>query len=611
MSFLIKLYKYVVAIKGVTCNICAMSLRIDIIPNRNSHPQILIRRSWRENGRVRHKTVGNLTGLEPELIEKLIRVFKGGVALSHVGEALGWRRSLPHGHVAAAMAAAGQLGLRRVLHRKSSRMRDLALAAVIARVIDPASKLATARALSPETASSSLGMVLGLGEVTGREMLAMLDWLLERQRWIEKSLANRHLRGGALILYDVSSSFLEGGKCPLAAFGRSRDGKKGKKQINYGLLCGPDGCPAAVEVFAGNTADPMTLATQVAKIRSRFGISRVALAGDRGMLTTARIREDVGPAGLDWISALKSADIRKLARKGPDGGAAPLRPGELADDAVAEIASPDFPGERLMVCLNPRLREERRRKREELLRAAEAALERIAAPVRAGTLKGEAKIGRRAGRDANRRKVEKHFEITVTGDGMAFRRREEKIAAEAALDGICVIRTSLDENRIGAGDAVTACKSLSRVERAFRNVKSDLGIRPVHVHTEDHVRAHVFLCMLALYVEWHMRKALAPLLFEDHDREAAREERDSPVAPAEVSDAAKAKAASKRTPDGLPAHSFSTLLADLGTLCAGEYRIPGSAATVWSTCRPTPLQKRALELTSADPGEGVYSRLTA
>ena len=434
-------------------------------------------------------------------------------------------------------------------------MRQLALAAVAARVLSPDSKLATARRLSPETATSSLGALLGLGPVGGNEMLAMLDWLLGRQPWIERSLANRHLGGGTLILYDVSSSYLEGTRCPLAAFGHSRDGKKGKQQIVFGLLCAADGCPVAVEVFPGNSADPTTVAPQVRRIRDRFGIDRVALVGDRGMITSARIRDDLEPAGLDWISALKTQDIRRLLKEGDDGAPAPLDPEALAPDAVAEIAGPDFPGERLMVCLNPRLREERRRKREDLLRSTEAALERIAASVRSGRLQGRERIGRRVGREANRRKVEKHFRLEI-GDG-EFRceRDRDRIAAEARLDGVCIVRTSLDAASMGAAEAVEACKSLAGVERAFRNAKSDLRIRPIYVYTEDHVRARVFLCMLALHVEWHMRRRLAPMLFEEDDREAARAGRETPVGPARPSESARRKAAAKRTADGLPAHS--------------------------------------------------------
>ncbi len=585
-----------------------MALSVDVIPNRSSPPAILLREAWREGKRIRRRTVANLSKMPPALVDAIRAALDGGVVFPSLDAAVAIRRSRPHGHVAAVLGTLRSLGLVRVLGRKAGRMRDLAVAAIVARVVDPASKLATARALDPETASTSLGTLLGLGPVTGNEMLDMLDWLLARQPWIERSLANRHLKGGnTLILYDVSSSYLEGRKCPLAAFGHNRDGKRGKMQVTYGLLCAADGCPVAVEVFAGNAGDPSTVASQVDKVRSRFGIGRMALVGDRGMLTTARIREDLEPSGLDWISALKTGDIRKLLKAGAGGAPAPLEPEALVPDAVAEVTGPDFPGERLMVCLNPRLRQERARKREELLKATEEALEAIAASVRAGRLKGREAIDRRVGRDANRRKVGKHFEIDVTDGGISWRRREARIAAEARLDGVYVIRTSLDSASLGPAAAVEAYKGLARVERAFLTMKaSRLRIRPVHVWSEDHVRAHVFLCMLAYHVEWHMRRDLAPILFEDDDREGARAQRNSPVEPARVSESARAKAADKRTPDGLPVHGFTTLLADLATLTLNEVTLPGSPDHAFPLlATPTELQRRAFELLEIDPARDV------
>ena len=585
-----------------------MALSVDVIPNRSSPPAILLREAWREGKRIRRRTVANLSKMPPALVDAIRAALDGGVVFPSLDAAVAIRRSRPHGHVAAVLGTLRSLGLVRVLGRKADHMRDLAVAAVVARVVDPASKLATARALDPETASTSLGTLLGLGPVTGNEMLDMLDWLLARQPWIERSLASRHLRGGnTLILYDVSSSYLEGRKCPLAAFGHNRDGKRGKMQVTYGLLCAADGCPVAVEVFAGNAGDPSTVASQVDKVRSRFGIGRVALVGDRGMLTTARIREDLEPSGLDWISALKTGDIRKLLREGAGGAPAPLEPEALVPDAVAEVTGPDFPGERLMVCLNPRLRQERARKREELLKATEEALEAIAASVRSGRLKGREAIDRRVGRDANRRKVGKHFEIDVADGGISWRRLEARIAAEARLDGVYVIRTSLDSASIGPAAAVEAYKGLARVERAFLTMKaSRLRIRPVHVYSEDHVRAHVFLCMLACHVEWHMRRRLAPILFEDDDREGARAQRSSPVEPARVSESAKAKAADKRTPDGLPVHSLTTLLADLATLTLNEVTLQGSPDHAFPLlATPTELQRRAFGLLEIDPARDV------
>ena len=588
-----------------------MAFNIESVPNQAGKPAILLREAWREGKRIRKRTVANLSKFPPEVVEGFRAVLKGAVAVRDVGDLLQVERSLLHGHVAAVLGTARDLGLERILHRTRGRERDLALAAVVARVLSPDSKLATARRLSPETATSSLGALLGLGPVAGNEVLDMLDWLLKRQPWIERSLANRHLEDGTLILYDVSSSYLEGSKCTLAAFGHNRDGKKGKRQIVFGMLCAAGGCPVAVEVFPGNASDPSTVARQVNRIRRCFGIGRVALVGDRGMLTTARIREDLEPAGLDWISALKTSDIRKLLREGADGAPAPLVPEALVPDAVAEVTGPDFPGERLMVCLNPRLRQERRRKREDLLKATEEALHGIAASVRSGRLKGREAIDRRVGRDVNRRKVGKHLEVDVTDDGIAWRRRKDRIAAEARLDGVYVVRTSLDAASMGAAEAVEAYKGLAGVERAFRNAKSDLRIRPVYVYSPDHVRAHVFMCMLALHVEWHMRRRLAPMLFEDDDREGARARRSSPVEKAEVSESAKAKADTKLTPDGLPVHSFRTLLDDLSAMALNQLRLPGhgeSLLTVVTT--PTRVQKRAFELLGVKPDQNVPIRMT-
>ena len=462
----------------------------------------------------------------------------------------------------------------------------------------------------PDTAASSLGAVLGLGPVTGNELLQMLDWLLRRQRHIEKSLAHRHLGEATLILYDVTSSFLEGGCCPLAAFGHNRDGKKGKKQIVFGLLCTEEGCPVAVEVFAGNRGDPMTLGAQITKIRDRFGVGRVALVGDRGMITTARIRQELEPATLDWISALKATDIRKLLRQqGADGGEpAPLCPEALVPDQVAEIVSPEFPGERLLVCLNPRLREQRARKREALLEATEEILETIAQGLRH---RGRDWINRRVGREANRRKVEKHFQITVSDEALTWSRNQEKIAAEARLDGLYVIRTSLDAATMGPGEVVEAYKSLSRVEQAFRSLKTTrLQVRPVYVYNADRVRAHLFLCMLAYYVEWHLRRRLAPLLFEDDDRQQARAKRTSPVQPARISDRAKAKADTKTTAEGFPVHSLKTLLADLATLTLNQVTLPTNPDQGFPMiAQPTPLQRKAFELLEVDPTKIVPSTM--
>ena len=588
-----------------------MSYHVDIVPNQTDKPAILFRQAWREGKRIRRKTLANLSRMPPEFIDALRALLKGAVIYPGM-DALFWiRRALPHGHVAAVLGTCRRIGLPRLLHREASRHRDLALAAIVSRILVPGSKLVCARQLSPETAGHTLGALLGTGTVRGNEMLDMLDWLAQRQRWIEQSLARRHLHGGTLILYDVSSSYLEGRCCPLAAFGHNRDGKKGKQQIVYGLLCSAEGCPVAVEVFDGNTGDPTTVDAQVKKIQRRFGIDRVALVGDRGMLTTARIREHLVPAGLDWVSSLKSADIRRLLAC-TDAGVPPLRPDELVPDAVAQIVCPEFPGERLLVCLNPRLREERARKREALLEATEELLVNLQNQVRrkGSRLRGAATIGRRVGREANRRKVEKHFHITITDDDLTFSRKPAQIDAETRLDGIYVVRTSLDADALPAEQAVWAYKRLARVERAFRNLKTGhLEIRPLYLYNPTRVRAHVFLCMLSLYVLWHMRRALAPLLFEDEHPGAARDNGATLVARA--SEGARRKAASKITEDGTAVSSFDTLLDHLASMTLNEVVMPSQPNRPFTLlAEATPLQQRALELLDLDLNPDVAISLT-
>ena len=573
-----------------------MTYRIDNIPNRGRPPTVLLRRHWREGKRVRKETVANPARHPAWLVEGIRSLVKAGTYRAKDGGVLGVRRTLPHGHAAAILGTLKSLGFERILARKDSRNRRLALAAVAARVADPLSKLGTSRLLSESTASSSIGAMLGLGEVSGNEVLGMLDWLLERQPWIERSLANRRLAEEALILYDLSSSYVEGRKTALAAFGHSRDGRRDKRQITYGLLCDREGCPVAIEVFEGNAADPSTVGRQIDKIRRRFGLERVALAGDRGMVTSARIREELVPAGLDWISALKSTDIRKLA-KGPLTADVPIQ------DAVAEIASPDFPGERLMVCFNPRLRDERRRKRDELLQAMENRLEEIARIVRrrGSRLRGKEDIARRVGEAVGRLKVSKHFEIECEDGGLSWSRRQARIDREAALDGIWVVRTSLGAESIGPDEAVEAYKSLARVEQAFRQIKTGrLRVRPIFVYSEAHVRAHVFLCMLACCAEWHMRKRLAPILFDEDDPEAAREQRASPVEQAKPSPSARSKAARKRAKDGTAVHSFHTLLADLSAVAVNEISI-GESGSIKLVTAPTPTQQKAFDLLDISP----------
>ena len=574
-------------------------MHIEAVPNRKSHPTILLRESYRADGKVRKRTIANLTHWPEPLVEGLRTLLRGGVALAKADEALTIARSLPHGHVAAVLGTAEQLGLPKLLGarrdgRLDRRYRDLVVGLIVNRVIAPASKLATLRALNPKTAATSLGERLGLGEVEEREIYACLDWLLERQPRIEAGLAKAHLAGGTLALYDVSSSYLEGRCCPLAKHGYSRDHRPDRLQIVYGLLCNREGCPVAVEVFEGNTADPATLAPQVDRLKARFGLERVVVVGDRGLITSARIRQDLQPAGLDWITALRAPKLRELA----DGG--PLQLSLFDDRDLAEIRSPDDPGERLIVCRNPLLAAERQRKRDDLLAATERDFSRIKLAVerKRTPLRGEAAIALAVGAVRDKHKMGKHYDLTITDSSFAYRRKDDAIAAEARLDGLYVIRTNLPKETFSAEQAVGAYKSLSQVERAFRCLKTtDLEIRPVFHWTAPRVRAHVFLCMLAYYVEFHMRRRLAPLLFDDHDRAAAAAERRSIVAPAQRSPAAPRKAATRRTDDGLPVHSFRSLIDDLATLCLNKVSLPSNPKYRFDLpTTPTALQARAFEL---------------
>ncbi len=571
---------------------------IETVPNRNSPPAILLREGWREGGKVRKRTLANLSKWPGAKVDTLRRLLKNEPLVGR-DDAFDIVRSRPHGHVAAALGTLRKLRLDRTIAGADSPERRRALALIVARILDPGSKLATARGLAEATARDSLAETLGLQDCGEDDLYAAMDWLLERQNAIERRLAKRHLEDGALVLYDLTSVWLEGRHCPLARRGYSRDGKKGKLQIEFGLLCDAGGCPVAVEVFDGNTADPATVGAQVDKLRRRFGLSKVVLVGDRGMLTEARIREDVRPAGLDWISALRGPAARSLV----ESGAVQL---SLFDETdLVEVRSDAHPGERLMVCRNPLLAEERARKREELLRATEALLDPIAAATRRDQrrLKGADKIGLRAGKVVGKHKMAKHFELDIEDDAFGYRRKPESIAAEAALDGLYVVRTSLPAGELDAEGAVRAYKRLSAVERAFRSLKTvDLKVRPVFHRTADRVRAHVFLCMLAYYVEWHMRARLKPLLFDDHDPAAAAAARASIVAPARVSEAAREKARSKRTADGLPAHGFRTLLGDLATVARNRVapRLPGAEPFDILT-RPTALQREAFKLLGVRP----------
>ncbi|HET6745801.1 MAG TPA: IS1634 family transposase [Candidatus Limnocylindria bacterium] len=572
---------------------------IEAVPNRSSPPAILLRESYRDGGKVRKRTLLNLSAWPRELVEGLRALLKGGTVIPAGQESLTITRSLPHGHVAAVLGTLRQIGLDRLLGPQGHRCRDLVVALIVSRILAPTSKLATAKALDPATAASSLGTVLGLGPVDEEELYTALDWLLARQPALETALARRHLRGGTLVLYDVSSSYVEGRCCALARLGYNRDGRQGKRQIVYGLLCAADGCPVAIEVFAGDVADPKTLGTQIDKLKQRFDLTHVVLVGDRGLITQARIDEDLKPAGLDWISALRGPAIKALV----DGGALQL---SLFDERdMAAITAPEFPGERLIVCRNPDLARERRRKREALLAATERDLTALAAAVarRRRPLSGAAAIGLKVGAVLDRHKMAKHFELTISDDRFSFARKTREITAEAALDGLYVVRTSLPAATLDDVGTVRAYKSLALVERAFRCLKTvDLQIRPIYHWLADRVRAHVFLCMLAYHVEWHLRARLAPMLYDDADQEAAAAARASIVAKAERSPSAIAKQTTGRTPDGLPVHSLASLLADLATLTRNTMLsalAPEHPFTL--TARPTPIQNKAFDLLGLPP----------
>jgi transposase len=564
---------------------------IERVPNRNSPPAILLRESYREGKRVRKRTLANLSHWPEPLIENVRVLLRGGSAVGTFAEAFEVVRSRPHGHVAAVLGTLRRLGLERVIAPEPTRERDLVIAMVVARVIEPRSKLATARGLNTDTLHHSLAEELGLEDADEDRLYGAMDWLLARQQDIEATLAARHLENGALVLYDVTSSYFEDRACSLARLGHARDGKKGKLQIVFGLLCNRDGCPVAV--FAGNTGDPSTLGTQIETLRTRFALSRVVLVGDRGMLTDARLREEIKPIdGLEWISALRAPAIRQLI----DAGA--LQRSLFDRQHLPEITSPDYPGERLIVCKNPLLAEERARKREDLLQATEHELDKIVAATKRPQrrLQGKDKIALRIGRVIAKFKVAKHFALDITDEAFAYRRNAQRIAEEAALDGLDVIRTSVFAHALNGEQTVRAYKGLSVLEQAFRSYKTpDLKVRPIYHYLAERVCAHVFLCMLAYYVEWHMRDALAPMLFDDEDRAGGEARRASIVAPAKPSASAEHKARTKRTLDGQPVHSFQTLLADLATIVKNRIhpKIPG-AEPFDQTTRPTPLQEQAL-----------------
>jgi transposase len=547
----------------------------------------LLRRSWREGGKVRNETVGNISHLPEEVVE-LVRSALKGERFVGFDERFRIERSLPAGHVEAALAIASRLELSRLLDRSPSRERDLCLAMICQRVIGPGSKLAMTRAFGQSTLASEL-QVEGADE---DELYAALDWLIARQERIEAALARRHLKDGTLVLYDVSSSYFEGRSCPLAQRGYSRDRKPGTPQIVYGLVTAPDGCPVAVDVFEGSLHDDQTLPAQVEKLKERFGLSSVIVVSDRGMVTKANLELLRATEGAAWITALKAPQVKKLVADGD------LQLSLFDQHNLAEIASDDYPDERLVVCRNPLVAAERARKRSELLEATERALAEIQGRVEQGTLRGEAEIGLAVGAVWNRWRVRKHFELKITDTSLAFRRRRERIEAEAALDGIYVLRTSASAEAFGAPDIVRAYKQLKEVERGFRTLKGPLELRPIHHRLAERVRSHVFLCMLSYYLGWHLRRALKPLLFDDEQPP----ERPDPVAKASRSTSAKRKAQTKRTAAGEPCHSLETLLSELSTRCRNTIRLPTTGASFDQLTEPTAIQARALELIESHEG---------
>ena len=573
---------------------------IETIPNRTSPPAILLREGYRENGKVVKRTLANLSHWEPQLVEHFRILLKGGVAVESAASVLTIERSLPHGHVAAVLGAARGVGSAAWFGSAPQELAPLLQAMLVARVLEPASKLATHRMLHDDTATTSLGRVLGVGQCSVDDLYRALDWLHDAQPAIERRLARQHLVGATLVLYDLTSTWLTGRCCELAARGHSRDGKRDDPQIVFGLVCTAEGCPVAVEVFKGNTADPATVAAQVIKLKERFGIERLAWVGDRGMLTSARIEQVLKPQGMDWVSSLRAPQIAQLAAEH-----GPFQPSLFDERNLIELTSEHFPGERLVVCRNPLLAEERARKRGELLAATEADLTKIAEATKRARnpLRGEQRIALRVGRVIERFHMAKHFELMITDAALNWRRKDEAIAAEAALDGLYVIRTSLPKAQLDGPAAVAAYKSLAHVERAFRSIKTvDLNVRPVFHYSEQRVRAHVFLCMLAYYVEWHMRARLKPMLFDDEHLDEASASRASPVLKAVRSEQAKAKDASKHAEDGLPLHSFRTLLRDLGTLTYNIARTGANPnATIVVASRPTPVQDKAFRLLALSP----------
>jgi transposase len=570
---------------------------IETVPNRNSPPAILLREGRRQGDKVLKRTLANLSDWPTEKIESLRRLLRDEPLVSPQ-DLFSTYQTLPHGHVEAILLAIRKLGLDALISAKPCAQRDLVLAMIVERILHAGSKLATTRLWH----STTLAEELGVAEATEDDLYAAMDWLLERQKRIEKRLAERHLREGGLVLYDVSSSYYEGRTCPLAHYGHDRDGQKGLPIIVYGLLTDIEGRPVAVEVYPGNTADPSTLLDQVDKLRQQFHLARVVLVGDRGMLTQPKVEKLKQHAGMGWITALTSVAIQRLVAEGT------LQLSLFDEKNLLEIQSAEYPGERLMACYNPLLAEERKRKREDLLQSTEKALTRIVKEAERRKHKPllATEIALKVGKILGRYKMGKHFEHKIEEGKLSWERRREAIEQEAKLDGVYVIRTSETAEQLSAGDTVRGYKSLSQVERGFRCLKSlDLRIRPIHHRTEERVPAHIFLCMLAYYVEWHLRRVWAPLLFEDEELPHERQRRD-PVLPARSSESAQAKKANKQTADGFPVHSFATLLLELSNRSRVTYGLKSdeSSPRFQQVPPPNPLQSRAYELLTLLPVAG-------
>lgn len=571
---------------------------IATVPNRNSPPAILLREGWRDGKKTRQRTVANISHWPPAKIETLRRLLRDEPLVSP-NDLFTTQKSLPHGHVQAVLEMIGRLALDQLISAQPCRERDLVVAMIAQRLIVPCSKLATTR----QWHSTTLAEELGVAQATEDDLYEAMDWLSDRQERIEKKLAARHLQEGGLVLYDVSSSFYEGRTCPLAQFGHDRDGKKALPIIVYGVMTNGAGCPVAVSVYAGNTGDPTTVADQIEKVREKFGLQRIVMVGDRGMLTQPQIEKLKAHPGLGWITALTSTAIRGLLEQGA------LQLSLLDQKNLAEISAPDYPGERLMVCYNPVLEEQRRRKRQALLEATEKSLEKIGKEVarRKKKLFTAAEIGMKVGKVLGRYKMGKHLECKISEGHFTWSRRGESIGQEEKLDGIYVLRTSEPAEQLSAEDTVRNYKSLAEVERAFRCLKGiDLLVRPIRHRTEDRVPAHIFLCVLAYYVEWHLRRAWAPLLFEDEERWEDRQRRD-PVLSAQPSASVKRKKRSHETADGLPVYSFEDLLRELASRARVTYALKSDKAeetantTFQQVPAATPVQARAYELLRTFP----------